>query len=274
MISVLREISQHVRNGKVQSRDFKIIYVAPMKALAAEVTGAFARRLAPLGLCVRELTGDMQLTRREIAETQMIVTTPEKWDVITRKGGEAAVAEAVRLLILDEVHLLNDERGPVIETLVARTQRQVEASQRMIRVVGLSATLPNYQDVAEFLGVSMATGCFYFDASYRPVPLETRFVGVTEKNHVLRKSIMEDVAYDKVLDSLKRGFQAMVFVHSRKDTGKTARGLIQRAQQAGETAVFDCSQEEAHFAIASDMKKSRNRELTEVFQSGEGWSAV
>ena len=56
---------------------------------------------------------------------QMIVTTPEKWDVITRKGSEVGVAATVRLLIIDEVHLLNDERGPVIETLVARTNRQV-----------------------------------------------------------------------------------------------------------------------------------------------------
>lgn len=77
------------------------------------------------GVVVRELTGDMQLTKRELTETQMIVTTPEKWDVITRKGGDVAVAAAVRLLIIDEVHLLNDERGPVIETLIARTQRQV-----------------------------------------------------------------------------------------------------------------------------------------------------
>lgn len=42
----------------------------------------------PAGLSVRELTGDMQLSKKELAETQMIVTTPEKWDVITRKGGE------------------------------------------------------------------------------------------------------------------------------------------------------------------------------------------
>lgn len=87
----------------------------------------------------------MQLTKREMEETQMIVTTPEKWDVITRKGADAAVAALVRLLIIDEVHLLNDERGPVIETLIARTQRQVESSQSMIRIVGLSATLPNYK---------------------------------------------------------------------------------------------------------------------------------
>ena len=80
---------------------------------------------------MRELTGDMQLSKRELAETQMIVTTPEKWDVITRKGGDVAVAAAVRLLIIDEVHLLNDDRGPVIETLIARTQRQVRRRQVM-----------------------------------------------------------------------------------------------------------------------------------------------
>ena len=31
----------------------------------------------------------------------------------------------MKLLIIDEVHLLNDERGAVIETIVARTLRQV-----------------------------------------------------------------------------------------------------------------------------------------------------
>ena len=274
MLAVLREVGEHVdassSTPRLRSRDFKIVYVAPMKALAAEVTAAFAKRLAPLGLRVRELTGDMQLTRREVAETQMIVTTPEKWDVITRKGGEAAVAGAVRLLILDEVHLLNDERGPVIETLVARTQRQVESTQRMIRVVGLSATLPNYTDVADFLGVNPRTGCFHFDASFRPVPLETRFVGVTEKNRHQRTRIMEDIAYEKAVDALRRGFQAMVFVHSRKDTGKTARALIQRAQQDGDGAAFDCTQEDGYYVVAEGIKKSRNRELAEVFESGLG----
>lgn len=46
---------------------------------------------------VRATTGDMQLTRQEIAETQIIVTTPEKWDVVTRKPtGEGELA-SVRL---------------------------------------------------------------------------------------------------------------------------------------------------------------------------------
>ncbi len=76
---------------------------------------------------------------------------------------------------------------------------QVEASQSMIRVVGLSATLPNYADVANFLGVNVETGLFYFDASYRPVPLEMQFIGVNEKNPLGARNIQDDVCYDKVL---------------------------------------------------------------------------
>ena len=58
---------------------------------------------------------------------QMLVTTPEKWDVVTRKStGDVALAQIVKLLIIDEVHLLHDDRGAVIESLVARTLRQVK----------------------------------------------------------------------------------------------------------------------------------------------------
>ena len=92
--------------------------------------------------------------------------------------------QKVKLLIIDEVHLLNEERGAVIETIVARTLRQVslrstslagvtitlltlayflpslqvESSQSLIRIVGLSATLPNYVDVSDFLRVSRYHG--------------------------------------------------------------------------------------------------------------------
>jgi len=64
-----------------------------MKALAAEIVRKLGKRLHWLSIRVRELTGDMQLTKAEIAETQIIVTTPEKWDVVTRKPtGEGEIA--------------------------------------------------------------------------------------------------------------------------------------------------------------------------------------
>lgn len=42
-----------------------------MKALAAEMVQNFGKRLASLGIAVRELTGDMQLTKAEILKTQV-----------------------------------------------------------------------------------------------------------------------------------------------------------------------------------------------------------
>ncbi|CAI5948100.1 unnamed protein product [Closterium sp. NIES-64] len=241
-----------------------------LSALAAEMAAAFGRRLAPLGLSVRELTGDMQLTKREMEETQMIVTTPEKWDVITRKSSDVSMASLVRLLVIDEVHLLNDDRGPVIETLVARTLRQVESSQSMIRIVGLSATLPNYTEVAQFLRVNLDTGLFYFDASYRPVPLSQQYIGVSEPNFARRNTLMHEIAYEKAMNAVKNGKQAMVFVHSRKDTVKTARILMETAQRNGESELFNPQEQPQYKLMEKDVMRSRNREMGELFQAGFG----
>ena len=78
------------------------------------------QRLESYGIKVSELTGDHQLTREEIQATQVLVCTPEKWDIVTRKGGERTYTQLVKLIIIDEIHLLHDDRGPVLENIVAR----------------------------------------------------------------------------------------------------------------------------------------------------------
>ncbi|GAA5891840.1 hypothetical protein JCM5296_003246 [Sporobolomyces johnsonii] len=256
---------------------YKIIYVAPLKALAAEITLKFAKRLAWAGVKCRELTGDMKLTKKEVDETGVIVTTPEKWDVVTRKGagtGDGEVAERVKLLIIDEVHLLHEDRGAVIESIVARTQRQVESSQSLIRVVGLSATLPNYVDVADFLGVNRYTGLFFFDSSFRPVPLEQHFVGVKGKpGSPASRTNLDNAAFDKVAELVKAGHQCMVFVHARKDTVKTAQMLREKAQAEGILDLLDPSATESNdkwLGFKRDLASSRNREMKELAASGFG----
>ncbi|OQR84785.1 hypothetical protein ACHHYP_12807 [Achlya hypogyna] len=272
MMTILKEVkNQRTMNGGDLSA-MKIIYVAPMKALAQEVVARFAKRLRCLRLKVAELTGDMQMTKQEIEETHLIVTTPEKWDVITRKTHEQALISQVRLLIIDEVHLLADERGPVIETIVARTLRRVESSQTMIRIVGLSATLPNYKDVAEFLRVPhpkdqpSGGGLFHFDASYRPVPLAQTFIGITDKGRAKQMAAMNQLAYEYALDNLERGHQVMIFVHSRKETVATIRAVLDIAARCGTLDLFapgEPVKEAASHQLQQLVGKSRNRELQE-----------
>ncbi len=55
--------------------------------------------------------------------------TPEKWDIVTRKGNDRTFTQLVRLVVIDEIHLLHDDRGPVLESIVARTLRTIEATQ-------------------------------------------------------------------------------------------------------------------------------------------------
>ena len=282
MLAILNAISHNISPNPIEEPDasdfvvnkddFKIVYVAPMKALAAEITEKLGRRLAWLGIQVREFTGDMHLTKKEIIQTQIIVTTPEKWDVVTRKStGDTELVQKVRLLIIDEVHMLHDERGAVLESLVARTERQVESTQSLIRIVGLSATLPNYVDVADFLKVNRMAGLFYFDASFRPVPLEQHFIGVKGKTGTKSsRDNIDQTTFEKVKEMLEQGHQIMVFVHSRKDTVGTARTFIQMAQDQQCQDLFDCSGVEGFNTAIKELKNTKGRELRELVPRGFG----
>ncbi len=200
----------------------------------------------------------------------MLVTTPEKYDVITRKGGDGTLITMVSLVIIDEVHLLADDRGAVIETIVARTQRYVESSQRQVRIVGLSATLPNYKDVARFLSVNLTSGLYYFGPEYRPVPLQQTFIGVTEKNRMKAKKDMNTHVYEKMIAALEKGKQVMVFVHSRKETSTTAEAIRELCMKHNTMHLLENVHHEKYGLWKREVEKSRNKEVGQLFEAGMG----
>jgi activating signal cointegrator complex subunit 3 len=166
--------------------------------------------------------------------------------------------------------------------------------QSMIRIVGLSATLPTYLEVcylkfhvcymklhitdtmkftfqvAQFLRVNPDTGLFFFDSSYRPVPLAQQYIGISERDYAKKIELFNTLCYEKVVESIKQGHQALVFVHTRKDTGKTARTLIDLAANAGELELFSCADHPQYALIKKDVSKAKSREVAEFFESGFG----
>lgn len=270
MLAMLNEIGRHRDQfGAIDKSAFKIVYIAPMKSLVAEMVGSFSRRLAPLGIVVRELSGDVSMTKAQIAETQVIVSTPEKWDVLTRKSGDRLYTQLVRLLIIDEVHLLHDERGPVLEALVARTIRQVEQTQEQIRIVGLSATCPNYEDVATFLRVDLNNGLFHFDNSYRPCPLQQCYIGISEKKPLQRMAMMHELAYEKVAEQAGRN-QMLLFVHSRKDTIKLAQFIRDKAIENDILHKLVMTDSASREILAEMAATAKSRELAALLPHGIG----
>ncbi|CAO1443370.1 unnamed protein product [Diamesa tonsa] len=268
LLTMMREIGKHINDdGTINVDDFKIIYIAPMRSLVQEMVGNFGKRLASYNITVSELTGDHQLSREQIAATQIIVCTPEKWDIITRKGGEKTYTQLVRLVIIDEIHLLHDERGPVLESIVARTIRNIETTQEDVRLVGLSATLPNYQDVSTFLRVKPDKGLFYFDNSFRPVALEQQYIGVTEKKAIKRFQVMNEIVYEKIMEKAGRN-QVLVFVHSRKETGKTARAIRDICLEKDTLGSFLREGSASMEVLRSESEQVKNSELKELLPYG------
>eukprot|EP00981_Chlorochromonas_danica_P013205 scaffold5974_cov158-Ochromonas_danica.AAC.6 len=277
LLTVLQLLKSHIdEHGKVVDMQFKkIIYIAPMKALAQEVVAKFSERLAPLKLVVKEYTGsdlpllsfnfivglvlifflvgigDTQLSKQELMESHVLVCTPEKYDSATRKGGDGSLGTLVSLIIIDEVHLLADERGAVIETIVARTLRYVESSQRVLRIVGLSATLPNYRDVASFLGVNAKTGLFFFGSEFRPIPLDQTFIGLTDKQRPKRQEVM-------------------IFVHARRETSKTLEAMLELCSKYCTYHLLENVNHEKYTLFKRQVDKSRSSEVQQLFYSGVG----
>ncbi|KII64997.1 U5 small nuclear ribonucleoprotein helicase [Thelohanellus kitauei] len=266
LLCILRELGKFLDSGQ-QLDDLKVIYVAPMKSLVQEMVQNFTKRLADYGIKVAEMTGDHQLNRDQIDQTHIIVCTPEKWDIVTRKSGENIFVRLVKLVIIDEIHLLHDSRGPVLESLVARIERECITSQHKVRIVGLSATLPNYQDVASFIRVDLESGLFYFDAAYRPVPLEQQFIGITEKKPLKTIKIMNDIVYEKLIENAGRS-QVLVFVHSRKETAKTARCVRDMCLEKETLALFVREGTASHEILKSEADQCKNPELKELIQFG------
>jgi activating signal cointegrator complex subunit 3 len=67
----------------------------------------------------------------------------------------------VALIVIDEIHLLGEDRGPVLEVIVSRTNFISSHTSRKLRVIGLSTALANARDLADWLGIGQV-GLFNF----------------------------------------------------------------------------------------------------------------
>jgi antiviral helicase SLH1 len=122
-----------------------------------------------------------------------------------------------------------------------------------------------------FCSVSPYTGLFYFDSSFRPVPLEQHFIGIRGKpGSALSKKNLDRVVFDKVTEIVKRGHQVMVFVHARKETVKSALALKESASLDGMLEDFSCEEHPQWAMFRRSIGESRNKEMKQLFDSGFG----
>lgn len=178
-----------------ETDQYKIVYVAPTKSLCAERQRDWQLKFASLDLQCAELTGDTdQAQIRYVQNAHIIITTPEKWDSMTRKWKDhVKLIQLVKLFLIDEVHILKDNRGATLEAVVSR-MKSVGCN---VRFLALSATVPNSEDIATWLGRDhnnqhLPARREEFGEEFRPVKLQRFVYGLSYKGN--------DFGFEKVCD--------------------------------------------------------------------------
>lgn len=155
----------------------KIVYMAPTKALCKEKAEQWAKSFGTIGMQTSQLTGDTSRAEmQKVRAARIIVTTPEKWDSITRSWiDHRRLLDLVDLVLIDEVHFLKDTRGATLEVVVSR----MKTNRTNVRLIALSATVPNSDDVAEWIGKNhefphVPAHLEVFGEEFRPVQLQKK----------------------------------------------------------------------------------------------------
>ena len=205
----------------------RVVYIAPLEALAKERYRDWERKFGKGGLKMRvvELTGETATDLKLLEKSQIIISTPEKWDALSRRWKQRKHVQQVSLFIVDELHLIGGQGGPILEVGVSRMRYIASQVENKIRIVALSTSLANAKDLGEWIGAT-AHGLFNFPPGVRPVPLEIHIQGVDIANFEARMQAMTKPTYTAIVQHAKNGKPALVFVPTRKHVRLTAVDLM------------------------------------------------
>lgn len=211
LIAYLAILHRWLATGK------KSLYIVPLRALASEKHEEL-QAFKALGVTVGIATGDLDDKDPRLGRFDVIVCTSEKADALLRHRTEWTLD--IGCVVVDELHLLNDAgRGPTLEVIIARFRALVPKCQ----VVGLSATVANAKDLAEWLDAKLVT------SEWRPVQLHLgtytgdrlEFLGQPAR----RLEVGGDPVASLVEDTIRTGGQCLVFVSTRKSAEAQATKL-------------------------------------------------
>ncbi|KAJ7137709.1 P-loop containing nucleoside triphosphate hydrolase protein [Mycena epipterygia] len=233
-LAVIRMLMQAKDSGK----SVKCVYMAPTKALCSERQRDWTSKFDPLGIKCCELTGDtVQFGKGAWGDAKgatIIITTGEKWDSLTRNWADhSQILSQIQLFLVDEVHILNESRGSTLEVVISRMKTRGSA----VRFVLVSATVPNIQDIAFWIGNKRrdhAATVFQFGEEFRPCKLTRHVVSIPRQRNENDFSFTRKLDF-KLFPALQThsiGKPILVFVSTRKGVIVTAEQLLKDYSEA------------------------------------------
>jgi ATP-dependent Lhr-like helicase len=236
------------RGGTRTPPPLRVLWVTPLRALAADTEAALRRPLDDLALpwTLESRTGDTSAAVRSRQRRRLpsaLVTTPESLALLLTRDDARALFAELRAVVVDEWHeLMGTKRGVHTELCLAR----LRAWRPGLRTWGLSATIGNLEDAREaLLGVAAA----------RPGRLVRGLVPKETVVDALIPPTLERFPWaghlgtqmlPQVVEAIEEGETAIVFTNTRSQTEIWYQALLQaRPDWAGRIALHHGSLDRA-----------------------------
>ena len=133
-----------------------VAYLAPTRALVNQLAVRLRRDFTPLDVVVEKVSpaleidgieADLLADKHQSRQFRILVTTPEKLDLMLRSDWEAKIGRPLTLVVVDEAHNLAASRGLKLELLLATINRECRSAQFLL----LTPFIPNAAEIAQWL---------------------------------------------------------------------------------------------------------------------------
>lgn len=222
--AVIGAVSRETTTGRPARRDrtppLRILWITPLRALAADTEEALRAPLADLGIpwSLESRTGDTSAAVRARQSRRLptaLITTPESLSLLLTREDSAEVFSELEAVIVDEWHeLMGTKRGVQVELALAH----LRTLRPGLRIWGLSATIGNLEEAKHALLGPNAT---------RP----SRIVRGVDPKQVVIDALIPPVAerfpwaghlgtqmLPQVVEAIEEGDSAIVFTNTRSQT--------------------------------------------------------
>jgi helicase len=230
-------IAEQFISQEIRKRGGKGMYLAPLRALAREKINDWENKNyhfhdQKISIC----TGDFRLTKervKELNDANIIIMTSEMLNSRCRnyKTENSEFLKEIGTLVIDESHLLTVAgRGDHLEVgLMKFTEINPNA-----RLVLLSATMPNVEEIADWISYSLTKrDTFMLKSKYRPVPLTVHYESYYD---VGRYDQVEEEKVNKALEIVEwyPDDKFLIFAHTKR----TGDLMKQQLRSIGVEAQF------------------------------------
>lgn len=209
-------IGMMAASREIKHKGRKAAWLVPQRTLTAELDRDL-QKWRDMGIKVVSLSGEATTDAQKTKDADLWVATTEKFEALCRASSMKEAIAEIGTVIVDEIHLLGEpSRGPVLESLLARIRQEDSGT----RLVGLSATAANADQVAEWLNADLV------EITWRPTRLTNQLLTLPNTDSRAEEdSVRNEAVTSLVRETSERDGSTLVFCGSKHNVRSTALAI-------------------------------------------------